>query len=176
MFEWLNRNAAGVQALASVCSVLATLVLLRITKQYVGLTQELARAAREQLRFQERSAASEAAQLVTLVDVFLGSLKRFPTAATEGEQLRAVSLWKHSDVTTFGSLAATVLGTRTEVQRAIQHLNWIRGTAEQAQQSAQQEGYRWQEFPWDDWGRQIAAARTSLQAVRGDAQAFAPAS
>ena len=86
MFDWLNRNAAAVQALASVFSVITTIVLLGITRQYVKLTQELARAAREQLKFQERTFVSEAAQLVTLVDVFLGSLKRIPTAESEGDQ------------------------------------------------------------------------------------------
>jgi len=83
MFEWLNHNAAGVQALASICSVIATVVLLRTTRQYVALTQELARAAREQLRFQRRTMESEAAQLTTLIDVFLGSLKRLPVTEAE---------------------------------------------------------------------------------------------
>jgi len=175
MFDWLNKNAAAVQALASVFSVITTIVLLGITRQYVKLTQELARAAREQLKFQERTFVSEAAQLVTLVDVFLGSLKRIPTAESEGDQLRTVSLWKHSDITAFGSLAATVLGTRTEVQRAIQRLNWIRTTAEKVQQAAQDDANRWQDFSWDDWNRQIGEARTALQAVRADAQAVASA-
>jgi hypothetical protein len=170
MLDWLNRNAPAVQAFASVCSVVVTIVLLRITWQYVGLTQELARAAREQLRFQERAVMSEAAQLVTMVDVFLGNLKRFPTAETDGDQLRALALWKHSDVTAFGSLAASVLGTRTEVQRAIQRLNWIRTTAEHVQQTAKDGGNGWHDFPWQDWTRQIGEARTALQAVRADAQ------
>jgi hypothetical protein len=173
MLDWLNRNAPAVQAFASVCSVVATIVLLRITWQYVGLTQELAKAAREQLRFQERAAISEAAQLVTLVDVFLGNLKRFPTAETDGDQLRAVPLWKHGDVTKFGSLAAAVLGSRTEVQRAIQRLNWIGTTAERVQQAAKDGADGLHDFPWQDWIRQIGEARTALQAVRADAQAFA---
>src|SRR5260221_2859308 len=130
MFDWMNRNGAAVQALASVFSVIATIVLLLITRQYVGLTQELARAAREQLRFQQRTVASEAAQLMTLTDVFLGSLKRFPVEASEGETLRNASLWKHADVTTFGSLAASVLGQRQQVQRAIQRLNWLHSTSD----------------------------------------------
>jgi hypothetical protein len=94
MFEWLNHNAAGVQALASICSVIATVVLLRTTRQYVALTQELARAAREQLRFQRRTMESEAAQLTTLIDVFLGSLKRLPVAEAERDAIRTVALWK----------------------------------------------------------------------------------
>jgi hypothetical protein len=167
MFEWLNRNAAAVQALASVFSVVATLLLLRITRQYVGLTQELARAARQQVRIQQRSVASEAAQLMTMIDVFLGSLKRFPVEDLQRDALRSVSLWKHADVSTFGSLASAVLGPRPEVQRAIQRLNWLLGTADRLQQN---EHEAWEEFPWNDWKRQIEEARTALQAVRGDAQ------
>ena len=170
MFEWLNRNAAAVQALAAVFSVIATIVLLLITRQYVSLTQELARAAREQLRFQQRTVASEAAQLMTLIDVFLGSLKRLPSAESDGEALRSVSLWKHADVTSFGSLAASVLGPRTEVQRAIQRLNWVHSTVDRVQQLAPDDGSSWNQFPWNDWKRQIDEARTALQAVRGDAQ------
>jgi hypothetical protein len=173
MLDWLNRNAPAVQAFASVCSVVATIALLRITWQYVGLTQELARAAREQLRFQERAVMSEAAQLVTLIDVFLGTVKRFPTAEADSDQLRAVALWRHGDVTKFGSLAASVLGSRPEVQRAIQRLNWIGTTAEHVQQAAKDGGNGLHDFPWEDWTRQIGEARTALQAVRADAQAFA---
>jgi hypothetical protein len=165
MFDWLNRNAAAVQALASVCSVIATIVLLRITRQYVGLTQELARAAREQL---QRTVASEAAQLLTLIDVFLGSLKKFPMDKAQAEALRTVSMWKHADISTFGSLAASVLGQRQEVQRAIQRLNWLRATADRAQQSENDSGL--EDFPWSDWKRQIDEARSALEAVRGDAQ------
>src|SRR5437870_2195448 len=173
MLEWLNHYAAAVQALAAVFSVIATVMLLRITRQYVMLTQELARAAREQIQYQRRTAASEAAQLTTLIDVFLGSLKHFPTSQQDADQLRTVGLWKHADVTAFGSLAASVLGTRTEVQRAIQRLNWLRTTAEKVQQAAQDDANRWQDFSWDDWNRQIGEARTALQAVRADAQAVA---
>jgi hypothetical protein len=170
MLDWLNRNAAAVQALASVFSVAATLVLLRITRQYVGLTQELARAAREQVRIQQRTVASEAAQLMTLIDVFLGSLKRFPVGESEGEAIRGVSLWKHADVSAFGTLASSLLGTRPEVQRAIQRLNWLHSTADRVQQSAPDTKYDWKGFPWDDWKRQINEARSALQAVRIDAQ------
>jgi hypothetical protein len=170
MFEWLNRNAAAVQALASVFSVIATVALLRITTKYVGLTQELARAAREQLRFQQRTVASEAAQLTTMIDVFLGGLKRLPVAAADGDALRSVALWKHADVSAFGSLAASVLGSRPEVQRAMQRLNWLHTTADRVQQNDPEAASLLRELPWDDWARQIEEARAALQAVRGDAQ------
>ena len=170
MFEWLNRNAAAVQALAAVCSVIATLMLLRITRQYVNLTQELARAAREQLRFQERTVASETAQLMTLIDVFLGSLKRLPAAASEGDAIRGVSLWKHADISTFGSLAASVLGPRAEVQHAIQRLNWLRANVDRVQQSDPAAGSPWDQSPWAAWTRQIGEARAALQRVRANVQ------
>jgi hypothetical protein len=170
MFEWLNQNAAAVQALASVCSVMATVALLLITRQYVGLTQELARAAREQL---QRTVESEAAQLMTLIDVFLGSLKRLPIAEADRDALRSVSLWKHADVITFGSLAASALGSRPEVQRAMQRLNWVHSNADRVQQSDPQVPFPWEQFPWDDWARQVDEARTALQAVRSQAQASA---
>ena len=176
MFEWLNRNAAAVQALASVFSVVATVVLLRITRQYVALTQELARAAREQLRFQQRTVASEAAQLLTLIDVFLGSLKRLPTDTSNADTIRKAALWKHPDVSNFGSLAAAVLGQRPEIQRAIQRLNWLHSTVDRVQQSDPNAAKSLHDFPWADWTRQIEEARAALQAVRADAQSTAASS
>jgi len=170
MFDWLNRNAAAVQALASVFSVFATVVLLIITRRYVGLTQEMARAAREQVRIQQRTVATEAAQLTTLVDVFLGTLRKLPVEQTDADALRTVSVWKHLDVTTFGSLAAAVLGSRSEVQRAIQRLNWVHATLDRVQQTPQEDQSQWDQFPWEEWKRQIAEARSALQIVRGDAQ------
>jgi hypothetical protein len=167
MLDWLNRYAAAVQALASVFSVLATLLLLQITRQYVRLTQELAKAAREQLRFQERTAASEAAQLTTLIDVFLGSLKKFPQGEADAQALRSVVLWKSADVSTFGSLAAGVLGSRPEVQQAIERLNWLHSTVDRAQQAAADDSQAAEQFPWDEWLRHLDEARHALQAVRG---------
>ncbi len=175
MLAWLNQNAAAVQAMASIASVVVTIVLLGITWQYVGLTQELARAAREQLRFQQRTAASEAAQLITLIDVFLGTLKRFPSSEHDAEQIRDVSLWKHADVSAFGSLAASILGTHADVRRAIQRLNWLHNIVDQAQQTTR-EGGRSEQLPWEEWNRQLTEARTALQTGRADAQsAEAPA-
>src|SRR5205823_2880294 len=120
MFDWLNKNAAAVQALASVFSVITTIVLLGITRQYVKLTQELARAAREQLKFQERTFVSEAAPLVTLVDVFLGSLKRLPTGESEGDQRRTVSVRKHSDIT--AKLFGLAFGRGDSLEASEEHI------------------------------------------------------
>lgn len=174
MLDWLNHNAAAVQALASVFSVVATVVLLRTTRQYVTLTQELARAAREQLRFQQRAVASESAQLKTLTEVFLGSLKRLPANESERDVIRSVTLWKHADVTTFGSLAASALGSRPEVQRVIQRLNWLHATAERIQQTDPAAADPWLQFSWNDWMRQLNEARVALEAVRGAAESGAP--
>lgn len=175
MFEWLNRNAAAVQALAAILSVLATIGLLYITNKYVALTQELARAAREQLRFQQRTVASEAAQLVTLVDVFLAMLKRLPLGQRDDrEALRGLSLWKHGDVSSFASLAAVVVGTKPEVQHAIQRLNWLRATVERVQQTQGDETNGRDHLSWDEWNRQLGEAKTALQTVRADARAAEP--
>src|ERR1700730_2082137 len=61
MLAWLNQNAAAVQALASVLSVIATVVLLGVTRQYVALTQELARS-RPRRRAVGRSGGAQPAQ------------------------------------------------------------------------------------------------------------------
>ena len=62
-------------------TVLLTLALAWITYRYVQLTQHLAIAAREQLRFQQHTERSDAARLLTMIEVFLGNVARLPTGA-----------------------------------------------------------------------------------------------
>jgi hypothetical protein len=165
VFAWLNRNAAAVQAIASIASALTTIALAWITFRYVTLTGELARAAREQLRMKQQSAASEAAQLLTLIDVLIGSLGKLPGDEEHAEAIRDVPIWKHADIATLTSLTAAVVGTGTRVHDAIQRLNWIRGKVEQVQQTAPGR-YPWDDFPFDEWRRELTAARASLGALR----------
>jgi hypothetical protein len=49
MMEWLNSNAAAVQALAAVTTVILTAVLARLTHGYVRLTKNIADSASEQV-------------------------------------------------------------------------------------------------------------------------------
>ena len=167
MLRWLNANAAAVQAAAAVGSVLVTILLAFITLQYVRLTQELARAARQQLRFQEQSAASAAAQLITQI-VFLDCVRRFPPEDLEGDRVRDVPLWKHGDVSALGSLAASVLGARAPVQEVIQALNWIHGKAEDAGQTRGPLGH---DFPWEQWRRELQRASGGLRSLKSAAEA-----
>ena len=153
----------AVHAAASVASVLLTLVLVWVTARYVRLTKDLAEVAREQLRHQQQSAASDAARLLTLIDVFGLALRRLPDADARGEQIRDVALWKHSDVSAFASLAPAVLGPEAHLHRTIEELNWIRATADQVQQTKREVGFRWNEFPWSQWKEILAKARGDLE-------------
>lgn len=163
MLAWLNRNAAAIQAVASIASVLITVALVWISSRYVALTQQLARAAREQLRIQRQSAVSEAAQLLTLIDVFLGALAPLPDSETERERLSEVTVWKRSDVMTLATVAASAIGADAPVRQCVQSLNWLRDKLEQAQQDGDE---AINAMPWPQWRDQIRLARSGLVELR----------
>lgn len=171
MLLWLNRNAAAIQALASIASVLVTVILAWVTSRYVSLTQQLAQVSREQLRIQQQSVVSEAARLIMLVDVFAGTIQRFPVDERDRERISDIPLWKRSDVTALGTLAASVLGTDAPIGPSIQSLNWLRDKAEGLQQAARDGGVPPDAVPWTDWRREIETARGSLNELRRAADA-----
>ena len=63
---------------------------------------------------------------------------------------------------------------QSEVQRAIQRLNWIHSNVDRVQQTGPEAEFPWAQFPWADWARQIDEARAALQTVRTDARSSAP--
>lgn len=150
-------------------TALLTLALASITYKYVLLTQHLAIAAREQLRFQQHTERSDAAQLLTLVEVFLGNLARLPKASEDVEALRDVSIWRHNDVSTFGSLAAAVLGSTPAVHDAIQGLNAIRAKVDGARLDPADDRVA-KSFSWTDWNEELDRTRRALRTVRDTAE------
>ena len=170
MFSWLDRNAAAVQALASIATVLITCALAWITRKYVLLTQELAVTAREQLRFQQHSERSDVAQLLTLIEMCLGNLSRVPTREQDADRLRDVSLWRHSDESRFASLSASVLGSSPMIHQAVQALNGVRAKIDGLRQLPADQAVG-PSFSWTQWSREVINARTALRAVRDAAEA-----
>jgi hypothetical protein len=164
MLHWLNHNAAAVQAAGTIASVFVTLMLAWITRRYVSLTQDLAIAAREQLRFQQQTERSGAAQLLTLTEVFLSHLRRLPTQERDASGLKRATLWKHSDVTTFSTLAASVLGSSDAVQRVIEGLTRIAAQVEHARADGELQ------FQWKEWSVEIEKTRKALHAIRSAAE------
>ncbi len=169
MFNWLDHHAAAVQALASIATVLITLGLAWITRKYVLLTQDLAVAAREQLRFQQHSERSDAAQLVTLIELCLGNLARLPAREEDSERLRDVSIWRHGDVSKFATLAATVLGSSPPIHEAVQGLNAIRAKVDALRQAPGEQRVG-PSIQWSEWQREVAKTRAALRAVRDAAE------
>jgi hypothetical protein len=174
MLTWLNRNAPAVQAIASIASVCVTLMLAFVTYRYVQLTQSLAEAAHEQLRLQRHSAASEAAQLLTLVDLLSGSVAKCPVNERDGEKIRSIPLWKQSELTRLATLAASVLGPDTRIHNVIQKLNWIRARLEEVHATTPDAGYDWEKFPFAEWCRELGDTRSLLTQLRDDVEARSP--
>ena len=165
----------AVQAIASIASVCVTLMLAFVTYRYVQLTQSLAEAANEQLRMQRHSAASEAAQLLTLVDLLSGSVKKCPASERDAEQIRSIPIWKQSELTRLATLAASVLGPRhADPQRHSE----VELDSRQAGRSAGHRGgleLRLDEVPRSASGaRELGDTRALLTQLRDDVEARSP--
>jgi hypothetical protein len=72
MADWLNANAAAIQALGSVATVLLTAVLAWITWRYVKLTQSL-------VSVQLGEATARRRELRSQLDLISGFLREFPS-------------------------------------------------------------------------------------------------
>jgi hypothetical protein len=102
------------------------------------------------------------------------SLPALPASRNDRETLHAVTLWKHGDVSSFASLAAVVVGTRPEVQHAIQRLNWLHAAVDRLRESSRDDVKVWDRFSWEEWNRQLGEAKAALQNVRADARDAEP--
>jgi hypothetical protein len=101
--------------------------------------------------------------------VFLGNLRRLPDRPENVERLREASIWRHGDVSTFGTLAASILGSMPAVHEAIQSLNSLRAKVDAVRQTPANEPIT-PLFDWKEWTRDIDRARAALGAVRNAAE------
>jgi hypothetical protein len=79
MWQFLNQNAGAVQAVSSIVGVVVTIVLVKITRDYVLLTKRLADAAAAQLRFQREAEIAEYHELGTTLKLMGMIVASLPT-------------------------------------------------------------------------------------------------
>jgi hypothetical protein len=128
--NWLNQNAAAIQALSGIAALIVTGVLAWLTWNYVRLTREIARSSLEQVKYIREAARSALRQnakalgsLALRLRVGLGQLDS--TSPNDG-QLRAFAQLAEQDITELQSLARQLnTQTITSASDAAAHLRII---------------------------------------------------
>lgn len=171
MWEALNENAPAVQALASLATLIVTGVFARVTWRYVQLTNRLADAASEQLRFQQEATRAKWHELWGYVKLLNRALSELPDEtrrATRDKDIRSAFLWDQSDLARFQSLAAQ-LGSLpgTNAALVVSSMSWLRDRVEEVRAVPRERGINYdRDFPWDRWCGELKRARDRLDDVR----------
>jgi len=164
--DFLNRNAAAMQAVSSVVSVLVTVVLVWITAEYVKLTRSLAEAAHQNLEHQREAAQARRRHLHSLLKTLRFMLGQLPADPQHGEHIRRVPICENSDLSELQELSAQV-GTQEgqEAALATVSMRWLRDRVEEVRAAEPPKGYDWSRFPWDRWQVEYAFARDHLNVI-----------
>jgi hypothetical protein len=153
VITWLNANSNAVEALGSVAAVLVslgslsvTIVLARLTRKYVALTNTIAAATTAQAEFNSalQREAKEAAteSLYHHAQRLKGVVNALPKDKPAVEQLRHFNLFGEGDLTELQRLTQLVGG---EVYRqttvALTGLRWLLGLIDRIKATSDGAGY-----------------------------------
>ncbi len=170
MWDFLNANAGGIQAIAALVTALVTMVLALITWQYVRLTQRLAEAASAEMTFHEEAEAEKWRELNAYTKLVRGMLSALPVApgASEAAErgMRQAASWETGDVMRLQRLAARL--DRRAGERAaavVTSMTWLGERLRDVKSSNPAEQYDWSKFPWSRWRKETQTARAGLDAI-----------
>lgn len=168
MAHWLNVNAAGIQALGSVATVLLTAVLASITWRYVRLTQRLVTA-------QIGEAASRRRDLRTQLEVVSTFLHSFPSQ--NDPRLSAAILSPFSDLREFSGNRFRTLVSEVSVEAgrheaALEdHVTWLINLVRDIRSVPREIGYNWSNFPREEYEARLRSARDAFQLLSAELDA-----
>lgn len=176
--NWLNRNAAAIQALSGVATLIVTGVLAWLTWRYVRVTRDIASSSLEQVRqIREASrailqqSASALGSLALRLRTDLG--QRLNPTNPNHSQLRAFAQLTEQDIADLQTLARQV-STRTikSASEAAAHLRVIYGMVQTAKGIS--EGMGWIPSPEDAgrWKTAVEGAHRALQEIETTCHQF----
>lgn len=166
MLDWLENHTALVQAIASVISVIVTVILAWITYQYVHLTQRLAEASDEQLQHLRANVSSRINALAGFVRMLRILVSELPPGQPDAERMRTAALWSGDNLAEFQRLASE--HSRTAGQRAavaVPSLRWLRERVETIKDLDPEQVVAWDAFPWKEWHEHRERAMAQLKAI-----------
>jgi hypothetical protein len=168
MAHWLNANAAAIQAIGSVATVLLTAVLASITWRYVKLTQRLVTA-------QMGEAASRRRDLRTQLEVVSAFLHAFPSQ--DDPRLSEAILSPFNDLREFSGNHFRTLVSEVSVEagrhEAVleEHVTWLINLVREIRSVPRGIGYNWSNFPSEDYERRLRSARDAFQRLSAELDA-----
>lgn len=168
--HWFNEYAPAIQALAALVSVIATIVLVRITANYVALTKDLVDNAKASLDLhrneQTRIAEERKHQILSLILHLRMLATSLPGESNKAEAIRNVSLWSDAELQQLRGLAVIFGATVADLaNEATRHLATLGELARKVQDTPKQLGVDWSQFPWDRWGQAHQGAERCLISV-----------
>lgn len=166
MLQWLARNAALVQAVDSIVSVLVTIILAWVTWQYVHLTGRLAESSDAQLSLLRASVSGRINALAGFTRMLRILVSELPKGPDNAERMRTAALWSGDNLAEFQRLASEhsrSAGNRAAV--AVPSLRWLRERVETVKDIAPGESVAWDGFPWHEWHEHRERAMVQLKAI-----------
>ena len=166
MLDWLNKYSALVQAIASIVSVIVTVILAWVTYMYVHLTRRLAEASDEQLQLLRANASGRINALAGFVRMLRILVSELPADEKNAERMRTAALWSGDNLAEFQRLASE--HSRTAGQRAavtVPSLRWLRERVETIKDLEPDQQVNWEAFPWKEWREHRERASTQLRAI-----------
>jgi hypothetical protein len=168
MTHWLNANAAAIQALGSVATVLLTAVLASITWRYVKLTERLVTS-------QTGEAASRRRDLRTQLEVVSTFLHAFPPQ--DDPRLSEAILSPFNDLREFSGNRFRTLASEVSVEAGRDeavledHVTWLINLVREIRSVPRAMGYNWANFPREEYERRLQSARDAFQRLSAELDA-----
>lgn len=176
--NWFNSNAAAVQALASVASLIVTVVLAVLTGKYVRLTRQIAQAALEQIQHIKLTSTTAQKQAARSLDA-LSKRIRLPLRnlnpdAPSHRQLREYNLLSQEDISALEALARDVNDQAAMYAgKAAVSLRKIVGLLAAARAKSPEQGWIASESQTSQWKEATEAGPRMLEELERVCQAVA---
>jgi type II secretory pathway pseudopilin PulG len=170
MIIWLNANAVAIEAVASVVTVLVSIILAAITWRYVRLTSKLADVAKLQVQLQYQLQDTKRIRLLGITTQLLSVLKSLPSDQSDPEVDRrirqSVSL-QEFDFDGFCELAADVGVVASQwASRATPQIKYICQAVEGVRSTSFGERFDdYNRFAWREWSASMTFALEALRAI-----------
>jgi hypothetical protein len=164
--------AAIGQFLAAAAVAVLTYHLVKATRKYVALTNELAQAARAEQEARVVQQTADFGRLHALVQDLRDQAGRLPSGQETSPQMIGLVLWTDMDLYDLFRLAANV-ALASAASKAIGHLRWL-GRRVADMQALKAHERDWRLIPWNEWEEHLAGARRALDNLHSSVEAMFP--
>ncbi len=160
---YLNSNSSAIQALSSILTFLATIILAIITWRYVVLTRFIATTAGDELRMKQENKAAQERRLLMLVRSFNERIASLPCDEANREQIRKAVSWDNREIETMRVLVAGIPHlSGGNVSSLCDRLKWIKEQIDLVKLSNARIGFDWGLFSWNQWQKEIQQSTMDL--------------